>query len=235
MKYISINNVSFLYDKDPVLEGVTFDIHNGEFVTLTGENGAAKSTLVKIILGILKEKTGSVFISEKNIHGNDFNVSYLPQHAVHFNSGFPTTVYEFVKSGLFRKNSWFKKFSKEDQELVKKSLDSMEIWNLKDEKIGNLSGGQKQRVILARMFMFKSDLLILDEPTTGMDEKTRNSFYKLLYSMVKESGISILMITHDSEVVEKYADKNIHLCKSENNSWCCKLNVKKEISNVRNI
>lgn len=235
MQYISIKDVSFLYDKDPVLEGVSFDINNGEFVTLTGENGAAKSTLVKIILGILKEKTGSVFITDKNIEGTDFNIAYLPQHAVHFNSGFPTTVYDFVKSGLFRKNSWFKRFTKEDKELVKQALDSMDIWNLRNEKIGNLSGGQKQRVILARMFIYNSDLLILDEPTTGMDEKTRNNFYNLLYSMVKEKGISILMITHDNDLVGNYADKNIHLCKSETNSWCCKFNIKKEIPNARNI
>lgn len=228
MQYISIENLSFLYDKDPVLEDVNFNINNGEFVTLTGENGAAKSTLVKIILGILKKKTGKVFISDKNIAGNDFNISYLPQHAVHFNSGFPSTVYEFVKSGLFRKKSWFKKFTKEDRELIKQALESMNIWDLRNEKIGNLSGGQKQRVIIARMFIYNSDLLILDEPTTGMDEKTRNNFYELLHNMVKNKGVSILMITHDNDVVDKYADKNIHLCKSENNSWCCKFHVKKE-------
>ncbi|MBF0848869.1 ATP-binding cassette domain-containing protein, partial [Streptococcus danieliae] len=88
---------------------VNFTINNAEFVTLTGENGAAKSTLIKIILGILKNKTGEVFVTDKNVHGDIFKISYLPQHAVHFNSGFPTTVYSFVKSGLFRKNTWFKK------------------------------------------------------------------------------------------------------------------------------
>lgn len=228
MQYISIEHLSFLYDKDPVLENVNFNINNGEFVTLTGENGAAKSTLVKIILGILKEKSGKVYISDKNIEGRDFNISYLPQHAVHFNAGFPTTVYEFVKSGLYRKNTWFKKFTKNDQNRIKDALESMDIWNLRNEKIGSLSGGQKQRVIIARMFIYNSDLLILDEPTTGMDEKTRNNFYDLLYSMVKNKGISILMITHDNDVVDKYADKNIHLCKSETNSWCCKFHIKKE-------
>lgn len=235
MKYVSIENLNFVYDKDPVLENVTFDINNSEFVTLTGENGAAKTTLVKIILGILKEKSGKVKITEKNILDQPFNISYLPQHASSFNSGFPTTVYEFVKSGLYRKSSWFKKFTKEDSLLIKKNLESLDIWNLKDEKIGNLSGGQKQRVIIARMFMYNSDLLVLDEPTTGMDESTRTKFYSLLSKMVKEKGISILMITHDSEVVDRFADKNIHLCKSDNNSWCCKFNIRKENTNAGNI
>lgn len=230
MKYISIENLYFLYDKDPVLENVTFDIKNSEFVTLTGENGAAKTTLLKIILGILKEKSGKVTISEKNIFGQDFNISYLPQHAVAFNSGFPSTVYEFVKSGLYRKKTWFKKFTKKDEEIVKKNLEALDIWDLRNEKIGNLSGGQKQRVLIARMFMYNSDLLILDEPTTGMDETTRNKLYSLLSNIVKEKGISILMVTHDSDVVDTFADKNIHLCKSDNNSWCCKFNVRKEIN-----
>lgn len=230
MKYISIENLYFLYDKDPVLENVTFDIKNSEFVTLTGENGAAKTTLLKIILGILKEKSGKVTISEKNIFGQDFNISYLPQHAVAFNSGFPSTVYEFVKSGLYRKKTWFKKFTKKDEEIVKKNLEALDIWDLRNEKIGNLSGGQKQRVLIARMFMYNSDLLILDEPTTGMDEATRNKLYSLLSNIVKEKSISILMVTHDSDVVDTFADKNIHLCKSDNNSWCCKFNVRKEIN-----
>lgn len=231
MKYISVKNLYFSYDKDPVLEDVNFNIENGEFVTLTGENGAAKSTLIKVLLGILTKGSGEIFISDKNVDNKDLKISYLPQQAASFNSGFPTTVYDFVKSGLYRKKSWFKKFSSSDKATVDKQLKLLGVQELKNEKIGNLSGGQKQRVIIARLLVSNPDLLILDEPTTGMDEKTRNFFYTLLNDLVKKENKSLLLITHDNEVVEKFADKNIHLCKSETNSWCCKFHSKKEVHN----
>ncbi|MBU0279092.1 MULTISPECIES: metal ABC transporter ATP-binding protein [unclassified Gemella] len=226
MEYISVKNLSFNYDKDPVLENVNFHINSGEFVTITGENGAAKTTLVKILIGILKIKNGIINIAKKNINNEELTISYLPQQIASFNSGFPSTVYEFVKSGLYRKNSWFKKFTSKEKENIQKNLDLVGMWNKKDEKIGNLSGGQKQRIIIARMLMSDADILILDEPTTGMDEKTRNDFYNMLSDKVNQDKKTIIMITHDNDVVDRFATKNIHLCKTDTNSWCCKLHIK---------
>lgn len=221
MKYIKLENISFYYDKDPVLENINFSIGSGQFVTLTGENGAAKTTLAKIILGILKPKQGTVSIAKNNIFNKDLKISYLPQQIASFNEGFPSTVYEFVKSGLYRKGTWFKKITQTDKENIQKNLEAVNMWNQKDKKIGELSGGQKQRIIIARMLTTMADIYILDEPTTGMDEKTRVLFYELLKNKVNEEKITVLMITHDKEVVEKFAHENIHLCKAENSSWCC--------------
>lgn len=227
MRYITVENLSFNYDKDPVLENINIEIDSGEFITLTGENGTAKTTLIKLILGILKLKSGKITISEKNINNEDLKISYLPQQIASFNSGFPSTVFEFVKSGLYRKNNWFRKFSKKDKELIEQSLAAVNMLEYKNEKIGVLSGGQKQRIIIARMLVANADIYILDEPTTGMDEKTRNMFYGLLTDKVKNNNTTIIMITHDNEIVEKFADRNIHLCKNENVSWCCNLYSKK--------
>lgn len=223
MEYISVENLSFTYDKDPVLENISFNINSGEFIALTGENGTAKSTLVKTLIGILSPQTGSVKISNTNIHGEELKISYLPQQVSSFNSGFPSTVYEFVKSGLYRKHSWFKKITEQDKIAIQKSLEAVGMWHTKDYKIGILSGGQKQRIIIARILCSNSDLLILDEPTTGMDEITRKSFYNLLEEKINKEQCSIVMVTHDSIVVERFANKNIHLCKADSNFWCCNL------------
>lgn len=228
MEYISVDNLSFSYDKEPVLENVSFKVNNGEFIALTGENGTAKTTLIKAMLGILTPQKGNVFISKTNIDNEELKISYLPQQVSSFNSGFPSTVYEFVKSGLFRKNSWFKKLTEQDKLTIQNSLESVGMWHVKDDKIGTLSGGQKQRIIIARMLSSKSDIFILDEPTTGMDENTRNTFYKLLENKVRVEQKTIIMITHDSMVVENFADKNIHLCKTNSNYWCCNFENSKE-------
>lgn len=226
MEYINVKNLSFYYEKEPVLENINLTVESGQFITLTGENGTAKTTLVKIMLGILKPKAGVVTLAQKNIFDKELKISYLPQQIASFNAGFPSTVYEFVKSGLFRKGSWFKKVTEEDKRDIQKNLEAVNMWEFREKKIGELSGGQKQRIVIARMLTSKADIYILDEPTTGMDEKTRILFYNLLEQKVSQEKITILMITHDNEVVEKFAHKNIHLCKSENSSWCCNFYAK---------
>ena len=120
MDYIKVNNLSFVYDAEPVLENVAFRISAGEFVTLTGENGAAKSTLVKATLGIIKPKTGEIKIAKQNIKGKKLRVAYLPQQIASFNAGFPSTVKEFVISGRFPRSGWFKRITQHDLEHVEK-------------------------------------------------------------------------------------------------------------------
>lgn len=229
MEYISMKNVYFFYDKEPVLDNLSLSIESGQFISLTGENGTAKTTLVKVMLGILKAKSGQIKISQKNVDGDNLKISYLPQQVASFNAGFPSTVYEFVSSGLYRKGSWFKKFSDQDKKTIENSLKALDMWDKRNEKIGFLSGGQKQRIIIARMLASNSDIYILDEPTTGMDEKTRTDFYSLLKDKVKNQGITILMVTHDNKTVEAFAHKNIHLSKTENNSWKCDFFANKEV------
>ena len=146
MHYIEVENLSFYYDEEPVLTGINYHVDAGEFVTLTGENGAAKSTLVKATLGLLKPKTGKVTIAKENIEGKKLSVGYIPQQIASFNVGFPSTVLELVQSGRFPKDRWFKRLTDRDHEHVKKALDAVGMWEMRHKKIGELSGGQKQRI-----------------------------------------------------------------------------------------
>lgn len=221
MQYITVKDLSFYYDEEPVLENISYHIDSGEFVTLTGENGAAKSTLVKATLGILKPQKGSVVISKTNNKGKKLRVSYLPQQISSFNAGFPSTVFEFVSSGRFPRRGWFRRLSDHDYEHVEKSLKSVGMWSFKDKKIGELSGGQKQRIVIARMFASDPDLFVLDEPTTGMDDVNRKNFYELMYHSVREHGKSVLMITHDADDVKEFSDRNIHLVRNQSSPWRC--------------
>ncbi|MEX2785591.1 metal ABC transporter ATP-binding protein [Streptococcus sp. H49] len=221
MRYITVQNLSFQYDNDPVLAEVNYHLDSGEFVTLTGENGAAKSTLIKATLGILRPKTGSVTMAKKNIKGQKLRLAYLPQQIASFNAGFPSTVYEFVKSGRYPRKGWFRPLTKHDQDHIKASLESVGMWENRQKQIGNLSGGQKQRVVIARMFASDPDIFVLDEPTTGMDTGTTETFYELMAHSAHQHQKAVLMITHDSEDVKGYVDRNIHLVRNQNLPWRC--------------
>ncbi|HEL2384224.1 TPA: metal ABC transporter ATP-binding protein [Streptococcus suis] len=221
MRYITVEDLSFYYDKEPVLEHIHYYLDSGEFVTLTGENGAAKTTLIKATLGILKPKHGKISIAEKSIKGKKLRMAYLPQQIASFNAGFPSTVYEFVKSGRYPRQGWFRRLTAHDEEHVRISLESVGMWEHRDKRLGALSGGQKQRAVIARMFASDPDIFILDEPTTGMDAGTKDAFYQLMHHSAKKHGKSVLMITHDPDELNKYADRNIHLVRDQQSPWRC--------------
>ena len=221
MRYITVEDLSFSYEQEPVLEHIHYHLDSGEFVTLTGENGAAKSTLIRATLGILKHLSGSVVISDKSISGKKLRMAYLPQQIASFNAGFPSTVLEFVRSGRYPRKGWFRRLTAHDEEHVKKSLDSVGMWEHREKKLGSLSGGQKQRAVIARMFASDPDIFILDEPTTGMDSGTKDDFYKLMHHSAKKHGKAVLMITHDPDELSRYADRNIHLVRDQASPWRC--------------
>lgn len=221
MHYIEVENLTFYYDDEPVLEGVSYHVDPGEFVILTGENGAAKSTLVKSTLGLLKPTSGSIIISKQNKEGKKLSMGYIPQQIASFNVGFPSTVIELVRSGRFPHDRWFKPLTKRDHQHVEKALKAVGMWEMRHKRIGELSGGQKQRISLARIFAKDPDLFILDEPTTGMDETSRNEFYRLLKHNAHAHGKAILMITHDHEDIKAYADRQIRLVRKEDSQWRC--------------
>ena len=221
MHYIEISDLTFYYDEEPVLEDVSYHVDAGEFVILTGENGAAKSTLIKASLGLLKPSKGTVKIAPKNQEGQKLSIGYIPQQVASFNAGFPSTVLELVRSGRYPRGRWFKRLSELDHQHVKRALESVGMWEMRHRRIGELSGGQKQRISLARIFATDPDLFILDEPTTGMDEESRNEFYRLLRHSAHEHGKAILMITHDHEDIKQYADRQIRLVRKEDSPWRC--------------
>ena len=209
MRYITVSNLSFYYDREPVLEGINYYIDSGEFVTLTGENGAAKSTLIKASLGILQPKVGTVEISKTNVKGKKLRIAYLPQQIASFNAGFPSTVYEFVKSGRYPRKGWFRKLNEHDEKHILKSLESVGMLEFKDRAIGSLSGGQKQRAVIARMFASDPDIFVLDEPTTGLHTEDIARLLTVLSRFV-DDGNTVLVIEHNLDVI-KTADHIIDL------------------------
>lgn len=221
MHYIEVKDLTFYYDDEPVLEGVSYHVDPGEFVILTGENGAAKSTLVKATLGLLKAEKGEVYLAKTNNQGRKMRIGYIPQQIASFNAGFPSTVLELVQSGRYPRGKWFKKLDDHDHAHVQKALEALGMWEARNKRIGELSGGQKQRISLARMFVSDPDLYVLDEPTTGMDEKSRHDFYRLMRHNAHIHGKSVLMITHDHEDINEYVDRHIRLIRSEDTQWRC--------------
>lgn len=221
MRYITVKNLTFRYDKEPVLDQISYHLDSGEFVTLTGENGAAKTTLVKATLGILSPHMGQVILSRTNRFGQKLRMAYLPQQVASFNAGFPSTVYEFVRSGRYPRQGWFRRLTAHDEEHVKISLEAVGLWEQRQERLGSLSGGQKQRTVIARMFASDPDVFILDEPTTGMDNSSKQDFYGLMHHSAKKHGKAVLMITHDPDDVKAFADRNIHLYRDQESPWRC--------------
>lgn len=221
MTILTVKDLSFYYDDEKVLNDIHFSIEAGEFVILTGENGAAKSTLIKNVLGLLKPATGTVTFAPTNHLGEPLSVGYVPQNVNAFNAGFPSTVQKLVESGRYPKGRWFKKLNAVDYEHVDRALESVGMYHLRDRKIGELSGGQKQRINLARVFATDPDFFILDEPTTGMDIVSRKSFYKLLHHISKKHGKAILMVTHADNELEGLYDRQIHLVREEGTPWSC--------------
>ncbi|QSQ09131.1 High-affinity zinc uptake system ATP-binding protein ZnuC [Koleobacter methoxysyntrophicus] len=195
---VRLKDVTFSYNDKPVLENVSLSVRAGDFLALIGPNGAAKSTLMKIMLGLLRPKTGEVKLFGQDVgRFRDWKrVGYISQQAGHINTAFPATVEEVVASGFY---SGFGRFFNafERKRAVKQTLESVGIYELSDRLMGELSGGQRQKVFLAKALVKKPEALFLDEPTTGIDTASQTEFYQLLLDLNKNEKVTIVIITHD--------------------------------------
>ena len=186
---ISVSNLTFGYDYRTVLKDISFNLKTGDFLAVIGNNGSGKSTLIKCILGINKIPTETILLDDVDIteYKNYRNIGYVPQKFDDFNYEFPITVNEILQVSKYTDFT-------EDQKL--ELLDKVGILELQNENINNLSGGQLQRVFIARSLMNDPKLLILDEPTVGVDRENVERFYKILNEL-NEEGITIMLITHN--------------------------------------
>jgi zinc transport system ATP-binding protein len=207
---VEFRELTYRYEKENVLENITFSIPKGSFLGIVGPNGSGKSTLLKLMLGLIKVQKGEIILFGQDI--NQFKswekIGFVSQKANSFNTGFPATVYEVVASGLTKKIGLFRMRNKEHHEKIIDTIKSVGLLPFIKRNIGELSGGQQQRVFIARALVSDPELLILDEPTVGVDVQNVQSFYELLGDLNKRLGITLLLVTHDIGTI---TDKVTHV------------------------
>lgn len=203
---IDVEDVSFRYGSTIVLSRVKFDINSGDFLAIIGPNGSGKTTLIKIILGLLKPSLGVIRIMGKPVEEfTDWRkIGYVPQNATNIDPFFPVSVKEVVAMGLLSSKKFPRLTKKEEALRIEKALSQVGMKSLKDWRIGRLSGGQQQRVFIARAIVNQPNILILDEPTTGVDSETQEHFYDLLDNLNEKEKITIVLITHEIGIVNKH-------------------------------
>ncbi len=211
---IEVSSVSFFYTpNDLVLDKVSLNLHKGDYLGIIGPNGGGKSTLLKIMLGLLKPTKGSVRIFGQDLKNfKDWSkIGYVPQRTGQFESSFPATVEEVVEMGRYAKAGLLKGLSKTDKSEVKKALERVGMLEYKERLIGQLSGGQQQRVFIARALVTEPEIIFLDEPTAGVDVKTQKEFYTLLRKLNKELNLTLVLISHELDVVAHEASEICYL------------------------
>lgn len=209
MSVVSVTNLSYTYQVSTsssalsVLNDISFSINKGDLLGVIGPNGAGKTTLFSCMLGLLKDYRGEIKIFGQDIRKNNSlvlqSIGYIPQQKS-IEQGFPATVQEIVSLGLIGK----KNLSKDK---LAHALEMVDLSGQNHRRIGELSGGQQQRVLIAKALVHEPRLLILDEPTTGVDVKTQNKFYSLLKNLNQENKLSIIWASHDLNAVKKIASK----------------------------
>ncbi|MEH7236041.1 metal ABC transporter ATP-binding protein [Bacillus sp. JJ1562] len=214
---LTIKDLSFRYDEQTVLENINLVVPKSSFLAIVGPNGSGKTTLLKSILGLVKLQKGTIEIFGTPISKfKDWpKIGFVSQKANSFNSGFPATVFEVVSSGLTAKLGLFHFLKHEQKKKIIEALQSVGMEKFLYRNIGELSGGQQQRIFIARALVSEPELLILDEPTVGVDAKTVQTFYHMLEDINKNKGITLILVTHDvgtiSEKVSQVACLNKYL------------------------
>ncbi|GGM35890.1 zinc ABC transporter ATP-binding protein [Paraliobacillus quinghaiensis] len=205
---VSMENVSFAYDNKHALKDINLQIPTGAFLGLVGPNGGGKTTLIKLLLGLEKPQQGTIKIFDKNI--KDFKqwnkIGFVSQKANSFNRGFPATVKEVVSTGLAAKVGYFHFFTKQHKQKIENAIEMVGMKDYINRNIGDLSGGQQQRIFIARSLVSDPSLLILDEPTVGIDTENVQKFYGLLHRLNEENNITLLLVSHDIGTMTNHAN-----------------------------
>ncbi len=196
---IKAENLLFSYTDLPpyVLNGINLEIRDGEYVSVVGENGSGKSTLMRLILNFIKPTGGSIVSQARRI-------GYVPQKNDFSNSSFPITVYEAL-------NSYRRLLKIKDKSVITENLEKVGMSNFMGSLMGNLSGGQGQKILIARALMGSPDLLILDEPSTGVDINSQKEIYSFLKKINKENGITIVSVEHNLDAAISNSTLIYHL------------------------
>ncbi len=196
---IEVKNLNY----KKIINDISFNVKRGDYMAIIGPNGGGKSTLLRLILGLLEPSDGEIklFGKPKKIFKDRYKIGYVPQRAAQVDLNFPITVEEVVKLGLAHKSSLFQWESAEDRIRVQVIMEKVGIGELRNRQISALSGGQRQRVMIARALVGRPQILILDEPNTGVDTHSQRLFYDFLKELNRDENITILFVTHDLGVI----------------------------------
>lgn len=205
MDAIKVSNLVFGYNAMPVLKDLSFSIPEGDLCCITGENGSGKSTLMKLILGELKGYKGTISLFGKTMKEyNDLTwIGYVPQASVMNKVAFPTTCREIVVQGLYKQFSIVRIPRKKHYEVAQQALAKMDLERYARVPFNQLSGGLQQRVMICRALINDPKLLILDEPTAGVDKESKESFLSLLNQINQEQKITCLLVSHEYQLVSE--------------------------------
>jgi zinc transport system ATP-binding protein len=200
MSLVSVQSISYNYNSEVVLKNVSLNVEEGDFLGIIGPNGAGKTTLFQCILGLLNTYSGRITVLNEDVKKNKkilTKIGYIPQKKS-IDQKFPLTVEELVSLSLTRKTS---------MNVVYEILKQVGLYNMKNKLIGQLSGGQQQRVLIAKALVNNPIILMLDEPTNELDQKSQDDFYFLLKELNEKNKITIMWTSHDLNAVNKYANK----------------------------
>jgi zinc transport system ATP-binding protein len=204
---VGVDAVSFVYRDTPVLDGVSFEITAGEFVALTGPNGSGKSTLLRVILGLLEPAAGRVklFGDPPRQVSDRWRIGYVPQRPPHADL-LPATVQDVVATGRLAHRGWWRRPSGADRRAVDDALDTVGLGDLRRRRLAELSGGQQQRAMIAKALVTSPELLLLDEPTTGVDAGSQRRFRDALVAAA-HNGAAVLLVSHELGAVAADLDR----------------------------
>jgi zinc transport system ATP-binding protein len=201
---VDIKNVSFSYDTIPVLQDINMQLYDDDFLAIIGPNGGGKTSILKLILGLIKPKKGTITVFGKSPQESRKNIGYLPQN-FSSNFDFPITVFEVVLMGRLGIRGIGRRYTEEDKEKCIEALQKVGMDQFRNREIGKLSGGQIQRVFIARALATNPQLLLLDEPVSSIDIQWEQAFFELIHTL--NSECAIVLVTHDISVISTYIDK----------------------------
>lgn len=216
-KMIELKGVEVAYDNYIALENANLTVDEGDFMAITGPNGGGKTTLLKVILGLVKPTMGEVIFRKGQQTVDKLDIGYLPQKNM-IDSKFPITVEEVVTSGLLGKKPLFSKFTSKDREKVEQTLELVGMTEKRKSAIGELSGGQLQRTLFGRAVISRPSVLVLDEPLSYIDKSFEKHFYDIIADYSKQA--TIILVSHEMTMISQMAtrhiivDKTLHDCKA---------------------
>jgi zinc transport system ATP-binding protein len=201
---VKLEDVWVQYNGAPVLEGINLAIEQDDFLGIIGPNGGGKTTLLKVILGLISPSHGKVSVLGKAPEKSRSKIGYVPQHNL-FDRDFPISVRDVVLMGRYGKSGLFRRYSTEDRRATQDALQTVGMLNYKERQMGKLSGGELQRIFIARALVAEPKLLLLDEPTASVDPAMQTEFYELLEKLKKQ--MAIVLVSHDISAVSIYVEK----------------------------